>query len=150
MVGVQERGLPFVIMEGFVLRALLVSVELTSVCVLTGTLTASKLMCYQCFKVPSHDCCAPVSCAPNDTVCVAHEVVMTIKSERDSLVTRVSKRCAPRCPNGNNIQEWSMQKNLHIRLTRQCCSRNFCNSAPLTHLATWVLPGELLLWALLP
>ncbi|XP_042636840.1 lymphocyte antigen 6L-like [Orycteropus afer afer] len=120
--------------------ALLVSVQMTGVC---GVITKPvHLICYECFRVGSHADCDAHYCSSNDTVCISHEAVMTSKQQT---ITKISKRCAPRCPNTNSQQEFFPQKEVHVKLTRQCCARNFCNRAPPTHQGPWTLPGALLL-----
>uniref|UniRef100_A0A2K6TVK7 Lymphocyte antigen 6 family member L n=1 Tax=Saimiri boliviensis boliviensis TaxID=39432 RepID=A0A2K6TVK7_SAIBB len=69
----------------------------------------------------------------------------------------LSKRCAPRCPNTNMEFEWSPIPGVQAVITRRCCSRALCNSAPTPQEGQrWVLCGGLLLqvglgllWALL-
>ncbi|XP_064123749.1 lymphocyte antigen 6L [Loxodonta africana] len=134
-------------MEGFVLVlwALLVSAEFAGIC--GDTTKPGNLSCYKCFKVQSPSACYPLVCSSEDTVCVSHEMAIIFEAK---VVTRISKRCAPRCPNSNSQYEWVIQEGVNARLTRGCCSRNLCNKVAPAHEGPWALHGGLLLlWVLL-
>ncbi|XP_075406631.1 lymphocyte antigen 6L [Tenrec ecaudatus] len=129
------------------LWVLLLSAECACVCGVKTVTKSENLICYKCFKVSSPEFCHPMECPHNDTVCISHNTILYFG---EHTVRKVSKRCAPRCPNGNNQQEWQLQKRVTVRLSRKCCSQSYCNGAPATMAtAVWVLPGVLLpFWAL--
>uniref|UniRef100_F7FV44 Lymphocyte antigen 6 family member L n=2 Tax=Callithrix jacchus TaxID=9483 RepID=F7FV44_CALJA len=139
-------------MEGFLpaLWALLLAAASAG----CATTPAGNLSCYQCFKVSSGKECPPTRCRPLDQVCVSNKVAFSLESSVEVLL---SKRCAPRCPNTNMEFEWSLVPGVQAVITRRCCSRALCNSAPTPQEGQhWALCGGLLLqvglgllWALL-
>lgn len=60
-----------------------------------------------------------------------------------------SRRCAPRCPNTNMRYHWLLKTKVPGRITRRCCDRSLCNSAPASPGGPQAVQGGLLLLLLL-
>ncbi|XP_006830923.1 PREDICTED: uncharacterized protein LOC102819784 [Chrysochloris asiatica] len=63
--------------DPFLLPGSLVGEEFAGVC--RAKAHSDTLICYKCFKVPDHQACEAIRCSPNDTVCISHEITVTLR-----------------------------------------------------------------------